>query len=80
MDMADPGTCYEYFFLIATFMLLHKNACGQKIFKFHAWVQKWHAVKISTTTYLTHLDNVVCERPLMYRSYVYRKSPNQLNT
>ena len=42
MDLADPGTCYEYFFPFVIFIMFQKNAFGPKNFNFHAWVQKCH--------------------------------------
>ena len=33
LALADPGACYEYFFLIGIFILLQKNTYGQKRFQ-----------------------------------------------
>ena len=33
LALADPGACYEYFFLIGIFILLQKNTYGQKGFQ-----------------------------------------------
>ena len=42
LDLEGSGTCFGYFFLFAIFIMLQKNAFGQKKIKFHARVQKRH--------------------------------------